>query len=417
MALFSRSLKPEGDAGSPAANGDSAESAPRHTIGDLLRDTRKSYGGEIDRIAATLRIRASYLTAIEENQYDKLPGPVYAQGFVRAYAVHLGLDGDEAIRRFKQEVAGFEVSRDLSFPVPLAERSIPGGTMVLAALILALCGYGLWYYVSTSDRSHPERVSAVPSDLVAATKKPDVTPPTPPTAATTAPATAAPAATQPSTPVATATTTTTPPPPVLSPPATTIATAPAAAPAASAPQPPAAQAPVLTPPPVPAPAAVQPAPTQATPATAASTPPATVAPPPSQTQTASAPAATPAPPSTDATAAPPGARVYGAPPGAPARIIIRAVKDSWVQVSSGSEVLTQRILHPGDSVRVPDERGLSLRTGNGAGIQFEIDGKLFKPLSGTVRTVALDADRLAANNGAPPRSVESTNGNSPRTDE
>lgn len=90
----------------------------------------------------------------------------------------------------------------------------------------------------------------------------------------------------------------------------------------------------------------------------------------------------------------------------PARIVIRAVKDSWVQVSSGNEVLVQRTLHPGDSVRVPDESGLSLRTGNGAGIQFEIDGKLFKPLSGTVRTVTLDPNRLAANNGSPPRQPE-----------
>jgi cytoskeleton protein RodZ len=155
----------------PGAGGDSdAASAPRHTIGELLRDTRKSYGGDINHIAAMLRIRASYLVAIEENQYDKLPGPVYAQGFVRAYAVHLGLDGEEAIRRFKQEVAGLEISHDLSFPVPLAARSIPGGTMVLAALILALCGYGLWYYVSTSDRSHPERVSAL-SDRVSTARR------------------------------------------------------------------------------------------------------------------------------------------------------------------------------------------------------------------------------------------------------
>jgi cytoskeleton protein RodZ len=118
MALFSRSLKPGGDAGLPATNGDSESESggPRHTIGVLLRETRQSYGGEIDRIAALLRIRASYLTAIEESQYNKLPGPVYAQGFVRAYAVHLGLDGDEAIRRFKQEVAGFGVSRDLRLP-------------------------------------------------------------------------------------------------------------------------------------------------------------------------------------------------------------------------------------------------------------------------------------------------------------
>jgi len=89
----------------------------------------------------------------------------------------------------------------------------------------------------------------------------------------------------------------------------------------------------------------------------------------------------------------------------PTRIVIRAIKDSWVQIRNGDEVLVQRTLHSGDSVRVPDESGLSLRTGNGAGIQFEIDGRLFKPLSGTVRTVALDADRLAANNGNPPRPI------------
>jgi hypothetical protein len=111
-------------------------------------------------------------------------------------------------------------------------------------------------------------------------------------------------------------------------------------------------------------------------------------------QTASAPAAA------DGATQP---RVYGAPADVPVRIVVRAVKDSWVQVSADGDVLVQRTLHPGDSVRVPDQNGLSLRTGNGAGIQFEIDGQLFKPLSGTVRTVALDPARLAANNGSPPR--------------
>jgi cytoskeleton protein RodZ len=387
MALFSRSLKPGGDAGLPATNGDSESESggPRHTIGVLLRETRQSYGGEIDRIAALLRIRASYLTAIEESQYNKLPGPVYAQGFVRAYAVHLGLDGDEAIRRFKQEVAGFGVSRDLSFPVPLAERSIPGGTMVLAALILALCGYGLWYYVSTSDRAHPERVSAVPPDLIAATQKPPV-PDTAAPPAVPAPVTAVPAETPAAAPNATA---------AATPPATTTTAAPSASPASSAPGSPA--------PSVAAPPAA--APTSAPAQTAVASPPAvaqtTLAPTPPQT--ASAPAA--AAPSTDtgtqALAQQP--RVYGAPADMPARIVVHAIKDSWVQVSSGSNVLVQRTLHPGDSVRVPDQNGLSLRTGNGAGIQFEIDGKLFKPLSGTVRTVALDPGRLAANGGSPPR--------------
>jgi cytoskeleton protein RodZ len=394
MAFFSRSLKSGGDAGLPATNGDSeTESGPRHTIGVLLRETRQSYGGEIDRIAALLRIRGSYLTAIEESQYDKLPGPVYAQGFVRAYAVHLGLDGDEAIRRFKQEVAGFEVSRDLSFPVPLAERSIPGGTMVLAALILALCGYGLWYYVSTSDRSHPERVSAVPPDLIAATQKPAV-PDTASPPAVPAPATAAPAETPAAVPNATA---------AAPPPATAPAASPSASPASSAPTTPSIAAPpAAAPTQAPAQTATAPTTTPAVPAQQA-TAPATPAPLPPQTASASA----GVPPSTDTGAQTPASaqqpRVYGAPADVPARIVVHAIKDSWVQVTSGDDVLVQRTLHPGDSVRVPDQSGLSLRTGNGAGIQLEIDGKLFKPLSGTVRTVALDPGRLAANGGSPPR--------------
>lgn len=378
----------------PGFGGDSdTASGPRHTIGDLLRDTRKSYGGDINHIAAMLRIRASYLIAIEESQYDKLPGPVYAQGFVRAYAVHLGLDGEEAIRRFKQEVAGLEISRDLSFPVPLAARSIPGGTMVLAALILALCGYGLWYYVSTSDRSHPERVSAVPPDLAAATKKPA------PDSAAIAPAPATPAEPQFAAPAAAAPDASTVPAAAAPPPAVTTTTP---SPTMSLPPGVSIASPIATP----APAAPQ-----------ATSSPAIPAGPPGQT--ASAPAATAALPPTDgaaaATSADSAPRVYGAAPDVPTRIVVRAIKDSWVQVRNGDEVLVQRTLHPGDSVRVPDIRGLSLRTGNGAGIQFEIDGKLFKPLSGTVRTLTLDPDRLAANNGSPPRTVEFNPGSLPRS--
>lgn len=394
MALFNRSLNPEGDRSAPAADA-AAETGPRHTIGELLRETRLSFGGEIDRIAATLRIRAAYLTAIEESQYDKLPGPVYAQGFVRAYAVHLGLDGDEAIRRFKQEVDGFEVSRDLSFPVPLAERSIPGGTMLLAALILAICGYGLWYYVSTGDRARPERVSAVPSDIVAAAQQSPAPAPAATPASSPAPAPAA-TPTQPA----------------------AVAAAPAVAPSSSAPPPVAATTPAATP----SPASPSPAPT-APPAVANAAPaPATPSTPPqAPTTTGAAPAASAAPPASPAAtnapqvASAPAAdtttsstadtanasataqpRVFGAPPNVPARIVIHAVKDSWVQLRNGDDVLMERILHPGDSVRVPDETGLSLKTGNGAGIELEIDGKLGKPLSGTVRTLALDANRLSS---------------------
>jgi cytoskeleton protein RodZ len=117
-------------------------------------------------VAASLRIKPAYLAALEEGRHDELPGPVYAIGFMRAYAEHLGLDSEEVLRRLKQESASLIVRPGLSFPMPLAERSMPGGGMLLLAAILAICGYGAWYYLSIDERSRPERVAEVPAALL-----------------------------------------------------------------------------------------------------------------------------------------------------------------------------------------------------------------------------------------------------------
>ncbi|MGH7062252.1 MAG: helix-turn-helix domain-containing protein, partial [Stellaceae bacterium] len=126
------------------------------SAGDLLRQRREALGLDLAEIAAALRIKPAYLAALEEGRPDRLPGPAYAAGFVRAYGEHLGLDGGEILRRFRAESGALDAKPDLSFPMPLGERGIPGGSMLLAALILALCGYGAWYYLSSAERSRPE---------------------------------------------------------------------------------------------------------------------------------------------------------------------------------------------------------------------------------------------------------------------
>src|SRR5215471_10082015 len=136
------------------------------SAGEVLRLRREELGLGLGDIAAALKIKPAYLAALEAGRPDRLPGPTYAAGFVRAYGGHLGLDGDEVLRRFKKESSGLDARPDLSFPMPLGERSIPGGGMLLVALILALCGYGTWYYLSTAERSRPERVAEIPSALV-----------------------------------------------------------------------------------------------------------------------------------------------------------------------------------------------------------------------------------------------------------
>lgn len=70
-------------------------------IGQLLRAARETSGASIDDVAAILRIRSDHLQALEEDDFERLPGSVYAIGFIRTYATHLGLNAAELIDRYK----------------------------------------------------------------------------------------------------------------------------------------------------------------------------------------------------------------------------------------------------------------------------------------------------------------------------
>src|SRR5438128_3319242 len=152
-------------------------------VGEILRERREELELDLDRVGEILRIKPAYLAALEQGRPQDLPGPTYVIGFVRAYAHHLGLDAERVLDRYKAESADVHTRPDLSFPVSLGERSVPGGPVLLVALILAICGYGTWYYLSTDERSRPERVAAVPPSLqmpsVPGTVAPDAGAPTP----------------------------------------------------------------------------------------------------------------------------------------------------------------------------------------------------------------------------------------------
>ncbi|MFO1046767.1 MAG: helix-turn-helix transcriptional regulator [Geminicoccaceae bacterium] len=61
-------------------------------IGAALRVTREARGEHLNDTAQWLRIRPAFLAALEAGDLQSLPGRVYAAGFLRSYAEHLGLD-------------------------------------------------------------------------------------------------------------------------------------------------------------------------------------------------------------------------------------------------------------------------------------------------------------------------------------
>lgn len=142
---------------------DDPERAPQ--VGTLLRASRLRVGEDLREVSDNLCIRFLYLEAIEECRYEDLPGDTYAIGFIRSYAEHLGLDGEEVVRRYRMEQASGKRLSDLSFPTPVAESGVPKGAIVLVGVVLAVLVYGGWYATTTDDSILSDLISPVPERL------------------------------------------------------------------------------------------------------------------------------------------------------------------------------------------------------------------------------------------------------------
>jgi len=130
-----------------------------------LKAARERLGLSLQDVAFTLRIRQPHLEALEEGRISLLPGNAYALAFVRTYANALGLDAEEMVRRFRTEVAEFGRRTELVFPVPMPERGVPAGAVLLLGLVLAVGAYAGWYRLSGEGRLPAETVTAIPERL------------------------------------------------------------------------------------------------------------------------------------------------------------------------------------------------------------------------------------------------------------
>lgn len=308
-------------------------------IGSDLRAARERLGWEIDAVAEALRLKPAFIRAIEQGDIRNLPGTAYAVGFVRTYATALGLDPNEAIRRFRAEREDVNRKTELDFPAPVPSRGMPAGALVLVGAVIAIGGYVAWYHYSGRSAVSTQTVDALPTHL-----EPLAPPPAPKVASVTRPPAAVPA------PAAPAVVAALPKEPDVSP----------------------SSAAAAVPPPLPA-AAVPSADTTV----AAITPP--------TVQATDGAAST--------TAAPPAATDAG--------MVIQATADAWIEIKDAQgKVVYQTILHPGDHYKVPDQPQLTLTTGNAEGTQVVLAGNVIGPLKGHVlHNIPLDADGLKAASG------------------
>lgn len=82
-------------------------------IGQILRENRQRKGVTISEVSLSTKITIKTLQAIEEGDPLNLPPKTFLRGFVRSYAVFLGLDPEEILRTFHEEM-GSTLSRPVS---------------------------------------------------------------------------------------------------------------------------------------------------------------------------------------------------------------------------------------------------------------------------------------------------------------
>lgn len=71
-------------------------------IGNTLREVRVRKGLTIRDVEAATKIRTKYLEALEQDDFEVLPGPTYVKAFLRSYAAFLKLDADEMVEEYRR---------------------------------------------------------------------------------------------------------------------------------------------------------------------------------------------------------------------------------------------------------------------------------------------------------------------------
>jgi cytoskeleton protein RodZ len=115
------------------------------TFGESLKREREMRGVTLEEIALATRIATRFLRAIENEDWDQLPGGVFNRGFVRAMARYLGLDEENTVAEYALAVGDRpSVPVWTGSPPLVAPEQHWLAWIVAAVLFLALLA-GAWF--------------------------------------------------------------------------------------------------------------------------------------------------------------------------------------------------------------------------------------------------------------------------------
>ncbi|MGH0431383.1 helix-turn-helix domain-containing protein [Bacillus hominis] len=142
-------------------------------LGQKLTEAREAKGLSIDQLHEITKIQKRHLVAIEEGNYDVLPGAFYARAFIKQYADAVGLNGEELLVEYQSTIPQSEKhdvpqvstgqktqeTMQKSSSWPIADHM----PKILIALLVIACGVVVWFVIQAltgkDDRQVPNAQS------------------------------------------------------------------------------------------------------------------------------------------------------------------------------------------------------------------------------------------------------------------
>jgi cytoskeletal protein RodZ len=146
----------------PASRTVAAEPAP--SLPERLYAARERKGVDLYRAERDTKIRARYLGALERGDYKELPGAVYTKGFLRNYALYLGLDPEDVLEQWRRERGeARDVTPVIAVPRPIAAPrqglTFSPGILVVALLTVFVIAFGAYLAIQVLRFAKPPTIA------------------------------------------------------------------------------------------------------------------------------------------------------------------------------------------------------------------------------------------------------------------
>ena len=139
-------------------------------FGARFKEARESRGVSLDQIAAETRISTRFLLAIENEEFQLLPGGIFNRGFVRSYAQKIGLDPDQAVAEYERLAQVREPAAETTVAPVTGEKK--SGRNLYPVAIGGLVLLIIIFYVVTRETSNTAQTASTPPPPAASVPAP-----------------------------------------------------------------------------------------------------------------------------------------------------------------------------------------------------------------------------------------------------